>query len=166
MEFGTVIFFDNRESKEYGFIIPDNGGKAWFHFGDGRRPQVVGSNIIWRFLPDGIRYPRRGTRLAFKLIEAQRGPKACPWTYESLYRAAEIAVDSNKLYRVMVQHQAEGEEETFEEWYGLLRDQELETVWPLDYDGSFSCKDFTCHRWFEVLEPDGWVECSDPRLIL
>jgi cold shock CspA family protein len=82
MQRGTVKFFNNRDDKLYGFIIPDNqSDDVFFHFNNGK---IVEAGATGPALKDGdLRMPRKGDYLVFEVVASRKGPKVSVWAFSS-----------------------------------------------------------------------------------
>lgn len=77
-EEGTVLWFDSREEKRYGFLVLAGGRQIFFHHNDGR-PDVVSD---WDEPTTPLRLPKAGEHVLFYRQPGKQGkPKACPWAY-------------------------------------------------------------------------------------
>lgn len=75
MIYGTIMHFDNRATRRYGFIeIVGGDDQLFFHENNYHHPL----NPRWLM----ARMPMKGDRVAFKVASGQHGrPKARPWAY-------------------------------------------------------------------------------------
>lgn len=89
MEHGKVKFFNSRDGKMFGFIVPDAGGReVFFHLGNGRRPNPKGY-VDWHDINSSAPHlPNAGDRVVYdmrKLRPKDKGPAVEQWAFESEY---------------------------------------------------------------------------------
>jgi len=71
---GTVKFYNGAPDKRYGFIEPEGGGRdIFFHLHDYGAPDNSDRMTS--------RTPMKGDKLAFKVVDAEKGSKATPWAF-------------------------------------------------------------------------------------
>ncbi len=90
-EIGTVKFY--RENLDYGFIVPERGGKdVYFRMASVRIPRVDGdgSNFGYAFPGDSQpRFPQSGDKVVFvRVVDKGGNHRVVRWAYEDAHEAA------------------------------------------------------------------------------
>jgi cold shock CspA family protein len=99
MQRGTVKFFDSREHKLFGFIIPDSGtGSIFFHFNNGMKvaPRKR-SDIMPPLVTGDMRMPKKGDYVVFESEDARRGPKVRVWAFAADWDRERLTVPKSSV---------------------------------------------------------------------
>lgn len=87
MEKGKVKYFNNKEDKRFGFIIPDGGTDAdaiFFHYNGFRKFEASkGKEVVFSSTGYGhpVAFPKAGELVCYELRNGPKGPVAQPWGY-------------------------------------------------------------------------------------
>lgn len=173
MNSGTIIFFDNRPDKKFGFIRPD--GVKW---DEASKNVFFHGSAYCKFVCDGRDKPGisgmvaesdicRGKRVVFDSKQGTKGPRAEVFGDEATYQQAVQQCESRPTYRLVERtgrvhasrlSRAPGEPPAKYRtlWQGRnlteMLGRHVDT-----YDGEHIA------RYFEVLNNEQWTQCEDPR---
>lgn len=144
---GEVKWFNPQ--RRFGFLVMANGDEIFFHYNDGRFPDVdeKGSSYGKPTVlgPDGKSYhvpdPKPGARILFELAKGSEGrSKASPWCYEHMLVDAYLDYEHDQepcsiCSHPMVEHagwsgcMVSGCHCGDEEWERSLDEEEPQEVW-------------------------------------
>ena len=111
MERGTVVFFDTRKDKLFGFLTSKTGTRVFFHFNNGEtfvegseQPKFSGKNyVVVGDKTSYIRYPIPGDELVFNRDAVKSGitPAASKWGFADNFDYVRQLLDKRPVYRVI-----------------------------------------------------------------
>lgn len=171
---GTVIFYDKRVGKQFGFVEIAEGEQIYFHFKDGRELEIVDHKI--GFSKGEIKNePKMGDRIVFEITHNCEGPKASQWAYVGEHESAMKDIASTPMYRVVKKKTTTADNQPGEPeilWKGsniaqLMRKHPRPRDCRADSLNPQSGHiDFSTRIYFERKIGNGdWEHAEDPRLI-